>query len=144
MDNKKRRGFTLAELLIVVAIIAVLVAVAIPVFSAQLKKAKASVIIANLRSAYAEAVADRLTNEDSFESYDDEYGTVVYSVDKEVNLLDGPARYLDEAPADYDEYLYDLPFNIADIYMTWEGNNDHFVVAYRFYEDGIVRAWDDN
>ena len=37
--KKSRKGFTLAELLIVVAIIAVLVAVAIPVFGNQLEKA---------------------------------------------------------------------------------------------------------
>lgn len=36
--NKK--GFTLMEMLIVVAIIAILIAVAIPVFSAQLHKAR--------------------------------------------------------------------------------------------------------
>lgn len=35
-----RKGFTLAELLIVVAIIAVLVAVAIPVFGSQLEKSR--------------------------------------------------------------------------------------------------------
>ena len=38
LHNKK--GFTLAELLIVVAIIAVLVAIAIPIFTAQLEKAR--------------------------------------------------------------------------------------------------------
>ena len=37
-ENKK--GFTLAELLIVVAIIAVLVAISIPIFTAQLEKSK--------------------------------------------------------------------------------------------------------
>lgn len=36
--QKKKRGFTLAELLIVVAIIGILVAVSIPIFSSQLKK----------------------------------------------------------------------------------------------------------
>ena len=62
MMNKIRqnKGFTLAELLIVVAIIAVLVAVAIPVFTQQLEKAAEATDIANIRSAYAEATADLL------------------------------------------------------------------------------------
>ncbi len=38
LNNKK--GFTLAELLIVVAIIAVLVAISIPIFSSQLRKSR--------------------------------------------------------------------------------------------------------
>jgi len=59
MNNKK--GFTLAELLIVVAIIAVLVAIAIPVFTAQLEKARESTDAANIRSAYAEVMAEALT-----------------------------------------------------------------------------------
>ena len=53
-----KKGFTLAELLIVVAIIAVLTAIAIPVFSSQLDKAKLATGTANVRSAYAEYVAD--------------------------------------------------------------------------------------
>lgn len=36
----KSNGFTLAELLIVVAIIAVLVAISIPIFTTQLEKAR--------------------------------------------------------------------------------------------------------
>ena len=38
--KKSRKGFTLAELLIAVAIIAVLVAVAIPIFGSQLEKSR--------------------------------------------------------------------------------------------------------
>ena len=41
--RKRKNGFTLAELLIVVAIIAVLVAVAIPIFSNQLEKSRRAV-----------------------------------------------------------------------------------------------------
>lgn len=37
---KGKNGFTLAELLIVVAIIAVLVAISIPIFTTQLEKAR--------------------------------------------------------------------------------------------------------
>lgn len=52
MKNNKK-GFTLAELLIVVAIIAILIAIAIPVFSGQLDNAKIQTDHANMRSAYA-------------------------------------------------------------------------------------------
>ncbi len=55
MKNDKK-GFTLAELLIVVAIIAVLVAISIPIFSKQLEKSRDATSVANLRSAYAEAM----------------------------------------------------------------------------------------
>ena len=54
IDKQNNRGFTLAELLAAVAIIAVLVAIAIPVFGSQLEKSRQAVDLANTRSAYAE------------------------------------------------------------------------------------------
>lgn len=65
MRENGKKGFTLAELLIVVAIIAVLVAISIPIFSAQLEKSREATDEANIRSAYAEVSADMLTNESS-------------------------------------------------------------------------------
>ena len=53
--KKNKKGFTLAELLIVVAIIAVLVAISIPIFTRQLERARDAASVANLRSAYAVA-----------------------------------------------------------------------------------------
>ena len=58
--RKNRKGFTLAELLIVVAIIAVLVAIAIPIFTNQLEKSREATDVANVRSAYATLVAKYL------------------------------------------------------------------------------------
>ena len=55
MKKNNKKGFTLAELLIVVAIIAVLVAIAIPVFTKRLEASRETADIANLRSAYAAA-----------------------------------------------------------------------------------------
>ena len=60
--KKNNKGFTMAELLIVVAIIAVLVAIAIPVFTTQLKKAELATDLANTRAAYAEVVATKMAN----------------------------------------------------------------------------------
>lgn len=56
--NEKRKGFTLAELLIVVAIIAVLVAIAIPMFNKQLEKSREAADLANVRTAYAEVMTE--------------------------------------------------------------------------------------
>lgn len=56
MKRKQNNGFTLAELLIVVAIIGVLVAISIPIFSKQLEKSRDAVSVANIRNAYAEAM----------------------------------------------------------------------------------------
>lgn len=51
---KKKAGFTLSELLIVVAIIGVLVAISIPIFTQQIHKAEVATDWANVRSYYAQ------------------------------------------------------------------------------------------
>ncbi|MCI6638209.1 MAG: prepilin-type N-terminal cleavage/methylation domain-containing protein [Bilifractor sp.] len=56
-NKNNRKGFTLAELLIVVAIIAVLVAISIPIFHAQLRKARLATNQANGRAAFSAAEA---------------------------------------------------------------------------------------
>lgn len=48
--NRRESGFTLAELLIVVAIIGVLVAISIPIFNAQMEKARQAVDLHTARS----------------------------------------------------------------------------------------------
>ena len=55
-----RNGFTLTEMLIVIAIIAVLIAIAIPVFSSQLEKTREATDLANVRSAYAQVSTEAL------------------------------------------------------------------------------------
>ena len=60
---KNSNGFTLMEMLIVVAIIAVLVAVMIPVMNNSLEKSRDTATVANLRTAYAEAQVAYLTED---------------------------------------------------------------------------------
>lgn len=63
------KGFTLAELLIVVAIIGVLVAISIPIFTSQLERSRESVDLANVRSAYAEVKTAAMTEDKESEVY---------------------------------------------------------------------------
>lgn len=80
--NKKltKKGFTLAELLIVVAILAILVAVSIPIFTSKLHDAKDSTDMANERAAKAAAIAAYMNTDEASGNgtyyYDAENGTV--------------------------------------------------------------------
>ncbi len=67
---KNNKGFTRAELLIVIAIIAALVAIMIPTFSGQIEKAREATDIANVRAAYAEVVTAYLNNDTTHMSKD--------------------------------------------------------------------------
>ena len=58
--KQTRNGFTLMEMLIVIAIIAVWIAIAIPVFASQLERAREATDLANVRSAYAQVSAEAL------------------------------------------------------------------------------------
>lgn len=60
MKKNSKKGFTLAELLIVIAIIAILIAIMFPVFGAQIDKARAAADLANVRAKYSELVADSM------------------------------------------------------------------------------------
>lgn len=59
-EKQKQNGFTLAEMLIVVAIIAVLVSISVPVFTNKLEKAREAADIANMRTAKSAAIMEYL------------------------------------------------------------------------------------
>ena len=61
LSTRNSRGFTLAELLITVAIIGVLVAISIPVFASQMEKSREATDLSNVRAAYAEVMAEAIT-----------------------------------------------------------------------------------
>lgn len=85
--NRSKKGFTLAELLIVVAIIGVLVAISIPIFNKQLEKGRETVDLHSMRSAKSLAVTayyDIISNGDNSEhvgnlmKYDNGSGGIWY------------------------------------------------------------------
>ena len=85
--KKNNKGFTLAELLIVVAIIAVLVAIAIPVFTTRLEQSRETTDIANLRSAYAAAQVGALSGNENGSVYGD--GSYYYDPNGAVGIKSG-------------------------------------------------------
>lgn len=58
--KRNHSGFTLMEMLIVIALIAVLIAIAIPVFASQLEKSREATDLANVRAAYAQVSTEAL------------------------------------------------------------------------------------
>lgn len=90
MEHRKTKGFTLAELLIVVAIIGVLVAIIIPVFNKQLEKSRRAVDVDNARSMLS-VLAVSLTDGALSMDADNRIYFVVYS-DKNKNA-DGGTQY---------------------------------------------------
>ena len=64
---RKNSGFTLIEMLIVVAIIAILIMLSIPMITNALNSAKEATDSANERSAMAAALIEYMTNKDLFD-----------------------------------------------------------------------------
>lgn len=88
--KKNEKGFTLMEMLIVVAIIAVLVAIAIPTFNSSLNKAKVATDTANMRAGYAAVMVEVI---DKTPAADTTYclksdGTVVVTKDSGTAVAD--------------------------------------------------------
>jgi type IV pilus assembly protein PilA len=98
-----KKGFTLAELLVVVAIIAVLVAISIPIFTSQLEKSREATDVANMRAAKAAAVVAYLDGNNSAVTamkYDAASGKLVASTETVTGYgkgttTDGKTKYSD-------------------------------------------------
>lgn len=123
MKNKK--GFTLSELLIVVATIAILVEISIPIFTSQLHKAKVATDWANLRALYAELQVH--ATEDGDYSY--ALGCRVSADKKSITCSDGNSVELEEGliymHTGDKQYNYDYYF----VYMCDSYHTEHMLLV---------------
>lgn len=117
--NRNRKGFTLSELLVVVAIIAVLVAISIPIFTTQIHKSQVATDWANVRSYYSYLQYDYMQNEtiDSSkliysDTYKDENGNTVKLKAGTIYIIDGSG---------YGAHGY------AITYICNKNDNDHYL-----------------
>lgn len=130
--NKK--GFTLMEMLIVVAIIAILVAIAIPTFSNALNKAKAATDAANIRAGYANLQIQLLVGDLEKPGT----GTETYYLQKDGSVKKGTAASADDYKCKADSTDYKEAENIAGLTgsaLTWTKEKS---VIYTVNSDGKV------
>jgi len=67
--NKNNKGFTLAEMLVVVAIIAIIIAIAIPTFTKVFEKSKETSDAANIRNEYSKVNTAVITADETSEFF---------------------------------------------------------------------------
>lgn len=142
--NKK--GFTLAELLIVVAIIAVLVAISIPIFNSQLEKSRDAVTISNVRAAYAQSQTAVLTYTSDVSS-----GEVQITATKSGNNITGYTVKLTNVATkgmknddNYSGLSSELPFVTTSLPMPTEPAAGTHVLQFAYDANGAITAvaWD--
>ena len=138
---KKNKCFTLAEFLIVVAIIGVLVAISIPIFNSQLEKSRDAVSVANIRAAYAQAQTAILTKTNSDADYD---GDVKFT--KAASTTEGPTVKVrnvaikSQKANNWSDLANELPW-INGTTLTVEnapadgGKADKYVVTFKYDSD---------
>lgn len=137
-SKKSKKGFTLPELLIVVAIIAVLVAISIPVFNSQLEKSREATDLANVRNAYSKVMVAAMSKETDVYNQDG----VTYVHDRwyiDVDLKQKEAGWQTKGD------LTVGGVNSTDG-LHWVGNptpNGRCLVSYT-EENGVVFAWQYN
>ena len=114
------------EMLIVIAIIAVLIAVAIPVFASQLEKAREATDLANVRSAYAQVSTEALLG--------DSEATVT------VNLKQKQADWQSVDPVNIGGIVHSKSQGDTKNWIGVAAPNGTCVVSYK--EDyGIILTW---
>ena len=144
--NKK--GFTLAELLIVVAIIAVLVAVAVPIFVGELTKAKKAVLSSGARAVKPIAVnrilaeeelhptnaigwvaVAKITGDGDIEELRVGYCAATVTGDVKYSLTDAFTSISDKGGITSGDVLGSLGSDLDTFVGSYKNGNDYFVAV---------------
>ena len=141
MRNTNKKGFTIVELVIVVAVIAILAAVLIPTFSGIIRKANESKdiqLIRNLNVAVAAELNDSITMAEALEAAA-EYGFDVNKIETKVVgnkiLWDSVAKvfcYLNNGEVEYVSDVKNEGSN-ADLWIIDNDGNDTTDATYSSY-----------
>lgn len=119
MNKMNKKGFTLIEMLVVIAIIAILVAIIIPTVLQSSAKAKAGTDAANLRSVIAEAYIN-VMSDSTFSFTSNGYGKMqlgeTYYTDVDCETF--PDKEL--------VVMIDANNNVSAYFGTEEYNKDYF------------------
>lgn len=144
--KKNKNGFTLAELLIVVAIIGVLVAISIPIFTSQLRKARVAVNQANARAGEAAAYTAYL-EDPSYDiiAYDIRSGKVARSKITNNNVKIANDLIINSYSPDANIVPTDISSWNVDTDLPGDNNNHKFGdyyfyhYIYTFNSDGTIK-----
>ena len=112
IKNLRKKGFTIVELVIVIAVIAILAAILIPTFTSVVQKANDSAVQSELKSAYTQYVT--LASDD--EGYQDGYLNLIFeysdSSSKKVYY-----QYNGNVFSKVDDFILDVGNNIVEYYV---------------------------
>ncbi len=128
-QNKKKKGFTLVELIIVIAIIAILAAIAIPNFLSIQRKARVKADIASAKTIYDATSA--LVSEGKIVPVKSK--KIVLTIDRDKNITGSESANITEGTKDSEDlkdYLQTIPVPESDttngfvVTITSDGNNN--------------------
>lgn len=138
-ELRRKDGFTLIEMLIVVAIVAILIAVSIPLVGSSLERARKATDAANERAAKAEIVLCYMTGSEwapgqKVFAYDDSGAGVPERRYYAYDAANG--KLVQARPAGYgkcdkhkDQYLIVWIKKSGDVFMLWTGANNFLPAA---------------